>query len=82
MRFSEEEITAIITKIIFDLTYKRISSSEEELIESGILSSITIAELAVELEKSFSVSISFMEINKENFNSVSAIKKLLVKKLV
>jgi len=79
MRFSEEEITAIITKIIFDLTYKRISSSEEELIESGILSSITIAELAVELEKSFSVSISFMEINKENFNSVSAIKKLLVK---
>ena len=81
MRFSEEEITAVITKLIFGLTHKTISSDKEELVESGILNSITIAELAVELEKTFSISVSFMEINKENFADLSAIKKLVQTKL-
>jgi acyl carrier protein len=82
MPFSEEEITAAIAKSIFGLSYKKISSEEEELVESGILSSITIVELAVELEKIFSVSISFMEINKENFNTLRSIKQLIEKKLI
>jgi acyl carrier protein len=81
MHFSEEEIQATITRLIFELTYKTISSENELLVESGILSSITIAELAVELEKKFSVSISFMEIQKENFNTLPAIKKLIKNKL-
>ena len=81
MRFSEEEITETIKKLIFGLTYKTIASENETLVESGILSSITIAELAVELERSFSVSVSFMEINKENFNTLAAIKKLVKTKL-
>ncbi len=82
MRFSEEEIATSITKLIFGLTYKTVSSENETLVDSGILSSITIAELAVELEKSFSISISFMEINKENFNDLSAIKNLVKNKLI
>ena len=81
MLFSEEEIASTIKKLIFGLTYKNISSENETLVESGILSSITITELAVELEKSFSVSISFMEINKENFNTLANIKNLILKKL-
>ena len=81
MRFSEEEITETIKKLIFGLTYKNISSENETLVDSGILSSITIAELAVELEKSFSLSVSFMEINKENFNTLAAIKNLVKTKL-
>ena len=47
MRFSEEEITDLITKLIFGLTHKNISSENETLVDSGILNSITIAELAV-----------------------------------
>jgi len=81
MHFSEEEIVEIIKKLIFGLTYKTISAENEALVDSGILSSITVAELAVELEKSFSVSISFMEINKENFNTLSTLKKLIQTKL-
>lgn len=80
MRFSEEKIEQIISDKIFELTYKKISSTNEELVDSGILSSITIAELAVELEKEFNQSISFMEVTKENFKTVSAIKTLLLKK--
>ena len=82
MRFSEEEITETVKKLIFGLTYKNISSENETLVDSGILSSISIAELAVEIEKRFSVSVSFMEINKENFNTLTSIKNLVKNKLI
>ena len=81
MSFSEEEITAAVSKLIFGLTHKTITSEKEELVESGILNSITIAELAVEIEKHFSVSISFMEISKEHFNDLHSIKNLVKNKL-
>ena len=80
MQFSAEEIERIIAEKIFELTHKKNLLTNEELIESGILSSVTVAELAVELEKEFAINISFMEVNKENFKSVSAIKNLLLKK--
>ncbi len=80
MRFSESEIQQIITQKILELTYKKVSSVDEELIENRVLNSITIVELAVELEKEFSINISFMEINNENFKTVSSIKNLTLKK--
>ena len=79
MQFSDEKIAELISKKVFELTYKRVSSPDEELVEKGVLTSITMVELAVELEKVFSISISFMEINKENFKSVNTIKNLLQK---
>lgn len=81
MQFSEAEIEKTISEKIFGLTYKKVSSEREELIDSGILTSITIAELAVELERAFSVSFSFMEVSKENFRSVYMIKRLVSQKL-
>jgi acyl carrier protein len=80
MQFSEEKIEQIISEKIFELTYKKISSVNEELVDSGILSSITLVELAVALEKEFALSISFIEVTKENFKTVNAIKTLLLKK--
>jgi acyl carrier protein len=81
MRFTEEEINDNIRKLIYELTFKKISSGNEPLVDSGILSSITVAELAIELERSFSISVSFMEINKENFNTLHAISELVKRKL-
>jgi len=80
MQFSETEIEQIITRKIVELTYKKVSSIDEELIDSRILNSITLVELAVELEKELAINISFMEINNDNFKSVSTIKNLIVKK--
>jgi acyl carrier protein len=80
MQLSAEKIEQIVSQKIFELTYKKILSPDEELVESGILTSITLAELAVALEREFTISISFMEINKDNFKSVNAIKNLIIKK--
>jgi len=81
MRFTEAEIESTISQKILALTGKRISSANEELVESGILTSITLAELAVEIEKVFSISFSFMEVSKEYFASVTVIKNLVCQKL-
>ena len=81
MRFTKEEINKLVSENIFALTYKKGVSAEEELIESGILNSITVAELAVALEKVFSISFSFMEITKENFCTLGYITNLILKKL-
>jgi acyl carrier protein len=74
------EIQELVSKKIFSLTGKKNLSAHEELVASGILTSITIAELAVELEKVFELSFSFMEVSKENFSSVEAISRLIQKK--
>jgi len=74
------EIENKLSEKIFELSGKRISSIDEELVESGLLTSITMAELALEIEKIFSVQLSFMEVSKENFRSVGALTKLILQK--
>lgn len=81
MPYSRAEIEKIISEKTFALTLKKISSTDEELIESGILTSITMAELAVELEKTLSIQLSFMEVNKENFRTTGSLTTLLLSKL-
>lgn len=76
----KSEIEKVISEKIYSLAGKKIHAPGEELIDSGTLTSITMAELAVELEKIFSVHFSFMEVRKENFSSVESIAKLIRKK--
>ena len=77
----DDEIEALISEKIHALTGKKIASPHDELVDSGMLTSITMAELAVELEKAFFISLSFMEVCKENFASVATIKNLVMKKI-
>ena len=44
---------------------------DEELWESGILDSITIVELVVEIENEFNISVPFNEIVTDHFGTVS-----------
>ena len=52
----------------------------EPLWSSGILDSITIVELAVELENEYSINIPFEEITEENFQTVAFIRNYIEKK--
>ena len=52
----------------------------DSLIKSGILDSITLVDLAVELEKKFDLSIPFTDINENNFETAEKINHYILQK--
>lgn len=66
----------IIKEKIREVAFKKVGDADE-LIKSGILSSILVVDLATILEEEFSVSIPFTEITPENFSSAELIKKYI-----
>ena len=69
-----------ISAAIFSIARKKNILPDDDLIESGILNSLTIMELAVALEKKLKVEFSFLEVSKENFRSIQSMETLLSKK--
>jgi acyl carrier protein len=78
---AESQIERLIFDKIFALTLKKIADPDAELIASGILGSITVAELAVALEEELGIRFAFIEVSRENFSSARAIKALVLQKL-
>lgn len=70
----------IIKNIIKEVAFKKVSDSDE-LIKSGILSSILVVDLATTLEEEFNISIPFTEIVIEHFGTPNLIKKYIESKL-
>jgi len=50
-----------------------VASAETDLIETGLLDSLALVELLVQLEESFDVSISTDDLELENFRSITSI---------
>ncbi len=69
----------IITEKIKEVSFKKVTS-DQELIKSGILSSILVVDLATALEEEFNVQIPFNEITIENFSTVLLIEKFIESK--
>jgi acyl carrier protein len=70
----------IIKNIIKEVAFKKVSDSDE-LIKSGILSSILVVDLATSLEEEFSITIPFTEIVIENFGTPQLINSYISSKL-
>ena len=64
---------------IEELAFSRVEENDS-LWESGVLDSITIVELAVEIESQYNISIPFEEITVNHFETISLIKKFIEKK--
>jgi acyl carrier protein len=62
----QQEITAIFVER-FDT---RIPSDEVDLLETGLVDSVKIVELVLELEQRFGVSLPFEELEIEDFRTV------------
>lgn len=65
-----------LIKKIETISFTKVTA-DEPLLASGILDSINIIELAVELENELKVQIPFDEITRENFETVSVLAKFL-----
>ena len=61
---------------IEELTFESVDANES-LIESGILDSITVVDLAVFIENEYNISIPFNEIKPENFENIIIIKSYI-----
>ena len=56
-----------------------IDFASEELIDGGMIDSVTLVEIATELMDEFNIDIPYEEITPENFNSVDAMTSLVEK---
>ncbi len=71
----KEKIIKILTELRpeFDFT------EEVNFIEEGMLDSFDVVNLVTDLDSTFGISIDGVDILPENFSSVEAIEKLLIK---
>ncbi len=70
----------IIKSKIKEIGFKKVGDSDE-LIKSGILTSILVVDLAGALEEEFGINIPFNEITVENFSTAQTINQYLASKM-
>ncbi len=71
----EKEILELLTEAFPQIDF----TESEQMVEDGILDSLTIVELVSCLSMEFDVDITYDEIVPENFNSLSAIVQMVEK---
>ena len=69
-------IQQLIANKIHEIAFTKVAI-ETELINSGILSSILVVDLATALEEEFDLQIPFNEITIENFSNLLLIEKFI-----
>ena len=68
-----EDILKVLNEFRPDIDFQ----SSERLIDDGLLDSLDIVNIVAELDSEFDIEIPVEEITPENFNSVSAINRLV-----
>ena len=66
-----------IASLLFNSLNVEVSSVDEDLIESGLLDSLKIVELLMELEGRFVLQIPFEDLELDSFRSVASIAHLI-----
>ncbi len=70
-----EKLMNILQELRPELDFEK----EDKLIEDGILDSFDLVSLIGEMNDQFDIEVDFDDIEPENFNSVSAMEKLIQK---
>jgi acyl carrier protein len=70
---SDIELHDKITRLLSERVHIETSSIESDLVETGLLDSLKLVELMTSLEDEFGITISFDEIEIDNFRSVVSI---------
>ena len=71
------ELQNSIMRILSEKIHVEVPSVETDLMESGLLDSLTLVELMASLEEKFGISISFDDIELDNFRSVDRIAEFV-----
>lgn len=81
MQTTEEQLLNLIVEEIRNLAFKKVSP-DESLIQSRLLDSITLVDLAVALEEKTGMKIPFTEITEECFETPRKIAGYLIGKTI
>ncbi len=65
----KEKVLALLRREIPEIDF----TASEELVDDGILDSLTITELIAALSLEFGITVPYEELNEENFNSLEGI---------
>ena len=65
----KEKVLALLRREIPEIDF----TAPEELVDDGILDSLTITELIAALSLEFGITVPYEELNEENFNSLEGI---------
>ena len=65
----KEKVLALLCREIPEIDF----TASEELVDDGILDSLTITELIAALSLEFGITVPYDELNEENFNSLEGI---------
>lgn len=68
-----------VLQILHEINSDIDSSNQDDLIDSGLLNSLDIMGLILDLEDAFDIEISMEEVVPENFNSAEAIYALVTR---
>ena len=71
------ELQNNIMRILSEKIHVEVPSVETDLMESGLLDSLSLVELMASLEEKFGISISFDDIELDNFRSVDRIAEFV-----
>ena len=67
-----ENVIDYLIKKIEEIAFSKVGVTDP-LLSSGVLDSVNVVELSVEIEREFKIQIPFEEINATNFHSVQTI---------
>lgn len=76
-----ENIKKFIMDTICETLVDVCIDSETQLVEEGILDSITILYLIEELEQEYDIKIDLKEVTESNFSTINAICNLVMRKI-
>ena len=71
------DTAAQVAHFISELTKESEIDQQENLFETGVLSSLDVLELVVYVEETFGISVAGDELTVENFGSISAISSFV-----
>jgi D-alanine--poly(phosphoribitol) ligase subunit 2 len=77
MERHSEQLISEIGALIRDKLLVKVDSPEDDLLSSGVLDSLTLVQLLVDLEQRFGVTIPLEELEIDDFRSVSAIARMV-----
>lgn len=74
---AKRDLIREIQAVFFDKLHLRLDTADADLFETGILDSMSLVKLIVELEKHFSVELPMQSIDLESFRSASRIAEFI-----